>query len=92
MLRSSGSSARITEAQRAAVMRLRAISCDLSPRGYDSNDSPPTTVRMVRLGGAGTNNGSLLHMLLATRAAPKFSGEEANWEPLLKIGPHTGTS
>ena len=30
--------------------------------------------------GAGTDNGSLLLTVLATRAAPKFSGEEADWE------------
>jgi hypothetical protein len=71
---------RITEAQRAAVMRLKAIGCDLRPPGYDSDESPPTNVRMVKWGGAGTDNGSLLLTVLATRAAPKFSGKEADWE------------
>jgi hypothetical protein len=61
------------------VKRLRAIGCDLKPPGYESEDSPPTNVRMVRWG-AGTDNGSLLLTVLATRAAPKFSGEEADWE------------
>ena len=58
---------------------LRAIGSDLKPPGYESEDSPPTNVRMVRWG-AGTDNGSLLLTVLATRAAPKFSGEEADWE------------
>ncbi len=35
---------------------------------------------MVRWGGAGADNGSLLLTVLATRAAPKFSGEEPDWE------------
>jgi len=62
------------------VKRLRAIGCDLKPPGYESEDSPTANVRMVRWGGAGTDNGSLLLSVLATRAAPKFSGEEADWE------------
>ncbi len=33
MTRSCGSGARITKAQRAAVMRLKAIGCDLRPPG-----------------------------------------------------------
>ncbi len=64
---------RVTEAQRAAVMRLKAIGCDLRPPGYDSDESPPTIVRIVKWGGAGADNGSLLLTVLATRAAPKFS-------------------
>ena len=32
------------------------------------------------MGGAGIDNGSLLLSVLATRAAPKFSGKEADWE------------
>jgi hypothetical protein len=35
---------------------------------------------MVRRGGTGTDNGSLLLTVLATRAEPKFIGEEADWE------------
>ncbi len=35
---------------------------------------------MGRGRGAGTDNGSLLLTVLATRAATKFSGEEADWE------------
>jgi hypothetical protein len=61
-------------------MRLKAIGCDLMPPGYNSDESPPTNVRMVRWGGAGTDNGSLLLTVFATRAAPKFSGLEADWE------------
>ncbi len=71
---------RITEAQRAAVKRLKAIGCDLRPPAYDSDESPPSNVRMVKWGRAGADNGSLLLTVLATRAAPKFSGEEAAWE------------
>ncbi len=35
---------------------------------------------MVRWGGAGADNWSLILTVLATRAAPKFSGEEPDWE------------
>ncbi len=75
--RPGGSS--ITEAQRAAVMRLKDIGCDLRPPGYDSDEYPPTNVR-IKWGGAGADNGSLLLTVLATRAAHKFSGKEADWE------------
>jgi hypothetical protein len=63
------SASKTTEAQRAAVMRLRANGCHLRPPGYESDESSPANVRMVRLGGAGTDSGSLLLTVLATRAA-----------------------
>jgi hypothetical protein len=73
------------------VMRLKAIGCDVKPPGHDSDDSPLTNVQIVLWGWAGTDNGSLLLTVLATRAAHKFSGEEADRKALLKTGPHTGT-
>ncbi len=44
---SRANATKTTEAQRAAVKRLRAIGCDLKPPGYES-ESPPANVRMVR--------------------------------------------
>ena len=54
---------------------MRPEAARLLERGLSSNQCPDGEV-----GGAGTDNGSLLLTVLATRAAPKFSGEEADWE------------
>jgi hypothetical protein len=77
-----------TPQQREAVRRLREKGYyDIKPPGYESESSEEREpaarepyVRMIRRGGIDGNGGSLLLNLLASRSAPKFSGEEADWE------------
>ena len=92
-LRSSRTSAtKTTEAQRAAVKRLRAIGCDLKPPGYESEDSPPSNVRMVRWGGQGLTMGHCCSRCWPPELPPSLVGRRPTGRHSPRTGPCIGTS